>query len=703
MKLPPIRVIRAIRGRTFLLLLAAALLALSSRPSTAADFEWQTATPASQGLSQEKLDALRAGIEKTSKALLVIRNDRIVYEWYAPDHSATKTHYTASMAKAIVGGLATAVAITDGKLSLDDKAAKYIKEWRDDPVKSKITIRQLGSHTSGIDDAEDDKDTPHDKLTGWQGDFWKRLPVPNDPFTLARDKAPVVFEPGTKSAYSNPGIALLTYCTTAAIQDEPQKDIRSLLRERVMRPIGVPDNAWSVGYGQTFLVDGLPLVGSWGGGGFTARATARVGRLMLRGGDWQGKQLLSKEAVTETTSDAGTPGTTGIGWWSNNEGRYPKLPRDAFWGAGAGHQILLVVPSLSLIVVRNGGNLAADYNSAVGQLLFNPLMETITDAKTSRSEPPYPQSKLITHAEWAPKESILRQGRGGDNWPITWADDGNQYTAYGDANGFEPFLPKKLSMGLVRIEGDASDFRGINLRSPTFETRGDGAKGRKASGMLMVDGVLYVLARNADNAQLGSSKDHGQTWTWSDWRFKTSFGCPTFLNFGPNYAGARDEYVYIYSHDSDSAYEPADGTVLARVNKSQLTDLAAYEYFREIDRHGSPVWTRSAAERGSVFTNPGGCYRTSASYNAGLKRYLLCQIVADKQRDTRFNGGFGIYEAPQPWGPWSTVYYAETWDVGPGETNSLPTKWMSDDGRTMHLVFSGDDSFSVRRVKLSVK
>jgi CubicO group peptidase (beta-lactamase class C family) len=127
MKLPPIRVIRAIRGRTFLLLLAAALLALSSRPSTAADFEWQTATPASQGLSQEKLDALRAGIEKTSKALLVIRNDRIVYEWYAPDHSATKTHYTASMAKAIVGGLATAVAITDGKLSLDDKAAKYIK------------------------------------------------------------------------------------------------------------------------------------------------------------------------------------------------------------------------------------------------------------------------------------------------------------------------------------------------------------------------------------------------------------------------------------------------------------------------------------------------------------------------------------------------------------------------------------------------
>ena len=64
-----------------------------------------------------------------------------------------------------------------------------------------------------------------------------------------------------------------------------------------MRPIGVPDDEWSVGYGQTFTVDGLPLVGSWGGGGYTARAAARVGRLMLREGDWEGKQLLSKEAV----------------------------------------------------------------------------------------------------------------------------------------------------------------------------------------------------------------------------------------------------------------------------------------------------------------------------------------------------------------------------------------------------------------------
>jgi CubicO group peptidase (beta-lactamase class C family) len=665
----------------------------------AADFEWQAATPASQGMSQAKLDALRDRIAATTKALLVVRNDRIVYEWYAEGHSAEKTHYTASMAKAVVGGISCAVAMTDGQIALDDLAAKYITQWQSDPQKSKITIRQLGSHTAGLEDSSV-AGLSHTQEPGWKGQFWKRLEPPNDPFTISRDRTPVVTQPGSTWAYSNPGIALLTYAVTVAIQSGPQKDVRTLLKERIMRPIGAPDKEWSVGYGQTQLVDGLPMVGSWGGGGYTARTAARVGRLMLREGDWDGKQLISKEAMQETTRDAGTPGPNGIGWWSNNDGHFPKLAKDAYWGAGAGNQILLVVPSLNLIAVRNGADLAgAKSRDAVNELLFEPLMAAVLDSKSTRVAP-YPQSKLITRVQWAPKESIVRKAKGGDNWPITWADDDRLYTAYGDANGFEPFLKEKLSMGLVAVEGTAGDFRGVNIRSSIFETKGEGAKGRKASGMLMVDGTLYVLVRNVGNAQLGWSKDHGQTWTWSDWKFEKSFGCPTFLNFGRNYGGARDEYVYVYSHDSDSAYDPADGVVLARVPQKRVRDQAAYEYFQQLDASGVPTWSKSIEDRGHVFANPGGCYRMSVSYNAGLNRYVLCQIVADKSRDSRFDGGFGIYESSQPWGPWATVYYTNTWDVGPGETNSLPTKWMSDDGRTVHLVFSGDDCFSVREAQL---
>jgi hypothetical protein len=81
------------------------------------------------------------------------------------------------------------------------------------------------------------------------------------------------------------------------------------------------------------------------------------------------------------------------------------------------------------------------------------------------------------------------------------------------------------------------------------------------------------------------------------------------------------------------------------------------------------------------------------SYHPGLKRYLLCQTGVDG----KLRVGFGLYDAPEPWGPWTTVFRADEWDVPPGETCSLPAKWMSDDGKTVHLVFSGGDSFAVRR------
>jgi len=46
------------------------------------------------------------------------------------------------------------------------------------------------------------------------------------------------------------------------------------------------------------------------------------------------------------------------------------------------------------------------------------------------------------------------------------------------------------------------------------------------------------------------------------------------------------------------------------------------------------------------------------------------------------------------------MFYTDAWDVGPGETSSFPTKWMSADGKTLYLVFSGDDYFAVRKASL---
>ena len=250
-----------------------------------------------------------------------------------------------------------------------------------------------------------------------------------------------------------------------------------------------------------------------------------------------------------------------------------------------------------------------------------------------------------------------------------------------------------------------SAFVGENIQASSLEQRGEGRQGLKASGLLCVDAVLYLWARDAGNSQLAWSADHGATWRWADWRFTNSFGCPTFLNFGRNYAGARDQFVYIYSPDSDSAYDVVDRLVLARVPKTKIRERAAYEFFTRLQGEAAD-WSHDLARRGAVFSATGLCYRASVSCEAASKRYLLVQPVpnpASRDRaqkvDTRFSGGLAIYDAPAPWGPWTTVFFTEQWDVGPGDSASFPTKWMSANGKHSIWVFSGGDNFSVRRAQ----
>src|SRR5207245_6882564 len=148
------------------------------------------------------------------------------------------------------------------------------------------------------------------------------------------------------------------------------------------------------------------------------------------------------------------------------------------------------------------------------KMLFEPVIDAIVDRSKQSGLAPYPSSKVIAGITWAAKETIIRKAKGSDNWPLTWADDDLQYTAYGDGWGFEPFVPQKLGLGFARVEGDPPNFHGENLRSPTGEQIGDGAKAKKASGILCAGGVLYLWTRNAGNAQLAWSKGHGTTWEW---------------------------------------------------------------------------------------------------------------------------------------------------------------------------------------------
>ena len=660
----------------------AVLLLVAAAAAQAAEFPWPQDTPEHYGMSREALDHWRDRLAShQTRAILVVRNGKIIYEWYAPGEDANKKQGTASLAKAIVAGNSLMAAIDDRRIGPDDRASRYIPAWRDDPKKSLITIRHLATHTSGIEDAEQDK-IAHMEIPGWKGAFWRREP---DPFSHAVHDAPVIFTPGTSYAYSNPGIADLTYAVTAATGT----DIHTLLKTHLFDPLGIPESHWSIGYGKAYEVDNLKLWSSWGGGAFTPRATARIGQMMLHEGAWNGKQLVRREVARQMVRDAGMPVQTrtpnnpgprsGLCWWLNTDGVWTDVPRDAFAGAGAQQQLLLVVPSLDLIVVRNGGQLGASdrfWADAVDEV-FRPI------ARIASPPPPYAQSPVIKGVTFGPEEAIVRRAIDSDNWPITWGDDDAQYTSYGDGKGFEPFVEKKLSMGFAKIIGGPADFKATNLRTETGERTGDGAKGLKASGILMVDKVLYLWVRNAGNAQLAWSEDHGKTWQWG-FKFETSFGSPTFLNFGKNYAGAKDNYVYTYSQDGPSAYESSDALILARVPKDKVRDRQSWEF-----RSGE-AWTRNIAERKPIFTYPGHVQRADVLYNPHLQRYILALGYNHR-------GGWGLFDAPDPWGPWTTAFHTDYWGLGQTHGYRLSAKWPDT------LIFSGiapNDAFCVRSLHL---
>ena len=647
--------------------------------------EWEKARPEEAGMDAAILRKARDYALTGDGSGCVIRHGRCVMQW----GDQTQRYDLKSTTKAI-GITAVGLALKDGKInSLIDRAKKYHPSfglqaesnietgWLD-----KITLFDLATQTAGFD-----------KNGGY---------------------TELMFEPGTKWSYSDGGPNWLAECVTLVYG----QDLNKLMFERVFGPIGIStsDLTWRNNAYRPKEIDGIKRREFGSGISANVDAMARIGYFYLRRGRWQGKQIIPTWfvdmvrtvprtvrglSVVKDESYFNASDHYGLLWWNNADGTMAKVPRDTYWSWGLYDSLIVVIPSLDIVAARAGKSLNKARNSNYKSIepFIEPIVLSATQ-KGGRAIAPYRPSPVIKGIEWAPADTIIRRASGSDNWPITWADDDNQYTAYGDGWGFEPKTKKKLSLGIAKIVGLPPDFRGVNIRTDSGERIGQGAKGAKTSGILCVDGVLYMLVRNTGNSQIAWSRDRGKNWKWCDWKFTTSFGAPTFLNFGKNYAGARDDFVYIYSHDNDSAYEPADRMVMARVHKEQIRNRKAYEFFKGLNDSGKPIWTKDIHEMRAVFINPGRCYRAGITYNHGLKRYLWCQTIYGEY-DMRFKGGIGIFDAPEPWGPWTTVYYTEQWDVGPGETSSLPAKWMSNDGKTCYLLFSGDDCFSVRKVRLT--
>lgn len=327
---------------------------------------------------------------------------------------------------------------------------------------------------------------------------------------------------------------------------------------------------------------------------------------------------------------------------------------------------------------------------------------TACQQATDKYVSPYPPSPVISKIDfdWSTHE---QQAPGSDNWPITWADDDHQYASWGDGGGFGGRnRAGRVSLGVARIEGGSDDYSGHNVWGGLMSEHPARFMG-KSYGIISIDGSLYMWVspgsdkRGYEEARLAISRDHGASWNQVDWAFTKADGIvmPTFLQFGKDYADARDCYVYSWfirlQNDSRLSVQKPGKIDLARVGIGRIPNRDAYEFYAGLDNDGEPLWSSNIADKQPVFQDSNGVgWNASVSYNAGLNRYLL---ITEHGQSAK--GNLGMFDAPKPWGPWTTVTYDSNWmNTRTTFFWNFANKWLSPDGKSFTLVFTGTDSGS---------
>jgi hypothetical protein len=345
--------------------------------------------------------------------------------------------------------------------------------------------------------------------------------------------------------------------------------------------------------------------------------------------------------------------------------------------------------------------------------------------------PPQPKSTLIVDVVW---ENHRYHKGNGDMWPITWAADGDLYGAAGD-NQDSP-------MNFWKITGEPmwhSVWLIDNLPvAPAVYCQGpnvDHKMGIKPASLLSVNGVLYFAVETINygdkpafnrqhniNGWIITTADFGKTWkrdaTPTDF-FSGRLASTHFIQFGKDYADARDEFVYAYfpaADDGNSYWENGDYLLLGRVPKDKILVRSAWEFYTGLSSSGQPAWSKDDQKADAVFRYPRMTGENHVNYNPALKRYFMGNYgFHDGNLNPRPNhqlepwpasacpSQLTLYEAPEPWGPWSLFYRDDNWGTCGDYQPSFPAKWMSPDGKSMWMVSAGCyDDYNLTTQKLTL-
>ncbi|WCT05830.1 serine hydrolase domain-containing protein [Rhodococcus qingshengii] len=340
--------------------------------------------PETLGMDSAALaEALEFGQSKGAASIQVYRHgclagDRTGTEnWPIPLASTTKG----------VASVAVGRAITMGLFSLDDPLRKFFPQA--DDAHGALTIRQILTQTTGL-----------------------RFSWPAEVAGIGTDQilqtlnAPIDFAPGTKFQYAQNTLALLP----KIIEITAQSDFLDFVQREVFGPVGINRDSWlwlRDRSGNTVVSGGLAM---------RADDLARLGRLMLQNGSWNGRKLIDPAYVRDAAQPSDANGGYGFLLWTNAgdthwpsfSGRsvhridhpiLPGSPRDTYAFSGALGQLIVVVPSRDMVIVRQGIPVSIDPNNLganiVGtgnpdnQELIRKITASVQDLPPEPADDPY--------------------------------------------------------------------------------------------------------------------------------------------------------------------------------------------------------------------------------------------------------------------------------------------------------------------------
>jgi CubicO group peptidase (beta-lactamase class C family) len=325
----------------------------SYRAPPALDDGWPTGTleeaaidrPAIERFVQKLVDRPQESVKTPQvHGILIARKGKLVLEEYFHGEHRDRLHDTRSAAKSLTATIVGAAIHAGAPLTPSTRVYEVMNRDGDDrdpdPRKKAMTLEHLLTTSSGYfcDDSNPDAPGNEDKMMEQSAEPDYRR------YTL---KVPMASAPGEKAVYCSINSNLALAVVERVTGESPM--------ELFDRLIGAPMKIRRYGW----VLD--PAGNPYGGGSvqFLPRDFMKLGQLMLDGGTWNGRRILSREFVARASAPLYHLGSVTYGylWWSTD---FPYKDRTvrAFWAGGNGGQGVMVIPELDLVIATWGGSYA---------------------------------------------------------------------------------------------------------------------------------------------------------------------------------------------------------------------------------------------------------------------------------------------------------------------------------------------------------